>query len=74
MIYGVKMMFITQLNDAIIKRMLNAEMDFHLQDTPSGRIVGNSCNGHSKKKVSGSFGEIVTKRSTKLGMIDQAIL
>ena len=81
---------ITQLNKAILERILNAEMDFHLQNTPSGRVAGNSRNGHSKKKVSGTFGQIeletprdrqstfepqiVPKRSTKLGMIDQAIL
>ena len=81
---------ITQLNKAILERILNAEMDFHLDDSQSGRIAGNSRNGHGKKKVSGSFGEIeletprdrqstfepqiVPKRSTKLGMIDNAIL
>ena len=81
---------ITQLNKAILERILNAEMDFHLEDTQSGRIAGNSRNGYDKKKVSGSFGEIeietprdrqstfepqiIPKRSTKLGMIDNAIL
>lgn len=81
---------ITQLNKAILERILNAEMDFHLHNTPSGRATGNSRNGHGKKKVFGTFGEIeletprdrqstfepqiVPKRSTKLGMIDQAIL
>ena len=81
---------INQLNKAILERILNAEMDFHLQDTPSGRVAGNSRNGHGKKKVSGTFGpieletprarqstfepQIVPKRSTKLGMIDNAIL
>ena len=81
---------ITQLNKAIIERILNAEMDFHLDDTPEGRVAGNSRNGHGRKKVSGTFGEvelstprdrqgtfepqIVPKRSTKLGMIDNAIL
>ena len=81
---------ITQLNKAILERILNAEMDLHLQDTTSGRIAGNSRNGHVKKKVSGTFGEIeletprdrqstfephiIPKRSTKLAMIDNAIL
>ena len=81
---------LTQLNKAILERILNAEMDFHLEDTQSGRIAGNSRNGYGKKKVSGSFGQIeletprdrqgsfepqiVPKRSTKLGMIDNAIL
>ena len=81
---------ITQLNKAILERILNAEMDFHLQDTPAGRKAGNTRNGHGKKKVSGPFGEIelqtprdrqstfdpqiVPKRSTKLAMIDNAIL
>ena len=49
---------ITQLNKAIIERILNAEMDFHLDDPNLGRIAGNSRNGHGKKKVSGNFGEI----------------
>ena len=65
-------------------------MDFHLENTQSGRIAGNNRNGHGKKKVSGSFGkieletpwdrqstfepQIIPKRSTKLGMIDNAIL
>ena len=49
---------ITQLNKAILERILNAEMDFHLDDSQSGRIAGNSRNGHGKKKVSGNFGEI----------------
>ena len=81
---------ITQLNKAILERILNAEMDFHLQDTSAGRKAGNTRNGHGKKKVSGPFGEIelqtprdrqstfdpqiVPKRSTKLAMIDNAIL
>ena len=59
-------------------------------DTPSGHVAGNSRNGHGKKKVSGTFDpieletprdrqstfepQIVPKRSTKLGMIDNAIL
>ena len=35
---------ITQLNKAILERILNAEMDFHLEDSQSGRIAGNSRN------------------------------
>ena len=76
---------ITQLNKAILERILNAEVDFHLHDTDAGRTSGNTRNGHSKKKVSGTFGkieletprdrqstfepQIVPKLSTKLGMI-----
>ena len=70
--------------------MLNAEMDFHLQDEHLGRNKGNSRNGHSRKTVRGSFGEIeletprdrqstfepqiVPKRTTRLGKLDNAIL
>ena len=49
---------ISQLNKSTLEHILNAEMNFHLQYTPSGRIAGNGRNGHSKKKISGSFGEI----------------
>ena len=81
---------ITQLNKALLERMLNAEMDFHLQDEHLGRNKGNSRNGHSRKTVRGSFGEIeletprdrqstfepqiVPKRTTRLGKLDNAIL
>ena len=81
---------ITRLNKALLERMLNAEMDFHLQDEHLGRNKGNSRNGHSRKTVRGSFGEIeletprdrqstfepqiVPKRTTRLGKLDNAIL
>lgn len=81
---------ITQLNKALLERMLQSEMDFHLQDELLGRSKGNSRNGHSKKKVCGSFGEIeistprdrhstfepqiVPKRATRLDNLDNTIL
>ena len=36
---------ITQLNKALLERILNAEMDFHLNSTDEGRTIGNSRNG-----------------------------
>ena len=50
--------FITQLNKAILELILNAEMDFHLEDSPSGGIAGSNRNRHGKKKLSGTFVEI----------------
>ena len=49
---------IIQLNKAILERILNAKMDFHLEDPKLGRIAKNNRTGHGKKKVSGNFGEI----------------
>ena len=31
---------ITKVNKAILERILNAELGFHLEDTQSGRIAG----------------------------------
>ena len=42
---------ITQINKALLERILNAEMDFHLNDTNEGRAVGNSRNGYGKKTL-----------------------
>ena len=41
----------TQINKALLERILNAEMDFHLNDTVAGRIAGNSRNGYGKKTL-----------------------
>lgn len=84
--YGV----ITQLNKAILERILNTEMDFHLNNTENGRANGNSRNGHGKKNVRGTWGEfelitprdrqstfepkIVPKRTTRLDNLNDAIL
>ena len=81
---------ITKLSKALIERMLNAEMEFHLENNDDGRAAGNTRNGHGKKKVQGKFGhielvtprdrlstfepQIVPKRSTKLAMLEEAIL
>lgn len=40
---------ITQINKALLERILNAEMEFHLNDTDVGRVAGNSRNGYGKK-------------------------
>ena len=32
---------ITQINKALLERILNAEMDFHLDSTEAGRSAGN---------------------------------
>ena len=81
---------ITKLSKALIERMLNAEMEFHLENNEDGRAAGNFRNGHGKKNVQGKFGhielvtprerlstfepQIVPKRSTKLAMLEDAIL
>ena len=39
---------ITQINKALLERILNAEMDFHLDYTEAGRSAGNSRNGYGK--------------------------
>ena len=55
---------ITQMNKAILERILNVEMDFHqLKDPNLRRIAGNSRKGHCKKKVSGNFDEIEIQTS-----------
>ena len=81
---------ITKLNKAILERILQSEMEFHLQDELLGRSKGNSRNGNTNKKVRGSFGEfelstprdrhstfepqIVPKRATRLDNLDNTIL
>ena len=81
---------ITQLNKALLERILNAEMDFHLENTNEGRSAGNSRNGYGKKTLKSNLGsielstprdrhstfepQIIPKRSTKTPMLEQAIL
>ena len=81
---------ITQLNKALLERILNAEMDFHLNNTNEGRSAGNSRNGYGKKTLKSNLGsielstprdrhstfepQIIPKRSTKTSMLEQAIL
>ena len=81
---------ITQLNNALLERILNAEMDFHLENTNEGRSAGNSRNGYGKKTLKSNLGsielstprdrhstfepQIIPKRSTKTPMLEQAIL
>ena len=57
---------ITQLNKALLERILNAEMDFHLLDTDVGRRAGNTRNGYGRKTLKTNFGtlEIATPRDT----------
>ena len=40
---------ITQINKALLERILKAEMDFHLNNTNEGRAAGNSRNGYAGK-------------------------
>ena len=49
---------ITKLTKALIERMLNAEMEFHFNNSEEGRAVGNTRNGHGKKNVMGKFGQL----------------
>ncbi len=81
---------ITQLSKALIEKMLEAEMDHHLNDSTVGRKVGNSRNGHGKKTVKSNVGsieiatprdrhstfepQIIPKRTTRLENFDNAIL
>ena len=81
---------ITQLNKALLERILNAEMDFHLNYTDEGRVAGNSRNGYGKKTLKSNFGQlelstprdrhstfepqIIPKRSTKTAILEDAIL
>ena len=46
---------ITQLNKALLERILNAEMDFHLNYSDEGCVSGNSRNGYSNKILKGSY-------------------
>ena len=81
---------ITQLNKALLERILNAEMDFHLDNTHEGRATGNTRNGYGKKTLKSNFGhielstprdrhstfepQIIPKRSTKTAILEDAIL
>ena len=81
---------ITRLNKALLERILNAEMDFHLNNTNDGRANGNTRNGYGKKTLKSNFGhlelstprdrhstfepQIIPKRSTKTAMLEEAIL
>ena len=81
---------ITQINKALLERILNAEMDFHLDNTHEGRAVGNSRNGYGKKTLKSNFGsielstptdrhstfepQIIPKRATKSALLEEAIL
>ena len=81
---------ITQINKALLERILNSEMDFHLDNTHEGRVAGNSRNGYGKKTLKSNFGcielstprdrhgtfepQIIPKRSTKSAMLEEAIL
>ena len=81
---------ITQINKALIERILNAEMDFHLDNSHEGRAAGNSRNGYGKKTLKSNFGgfelstprdrhstfepQIIPKRSTKSALLEEAIL
>ena len=80
----------TQINKALLERILNAEMDFHLNNTDEGRSAGNTRNGYGKKTLKSNFGhlelstprdrhstfepQIIPKRSTKSAMLEEAIL
>ena len=59
----------TQINKALIKHILNAEMDFHLNYTDGGRVAGNSRNGYGKKTLKSNFGrlELSTPRKRPQG-------
>ena len=84
---------ISQLSKSLLERMLNAEMDYHLDDrynSVSGRASGNSRNGRTKKTVKSGLGnmeiftprdrqstfepQVIPKRSTRIGKIDDAII
>lgn len=52
---------IKQLTKRAIERIMEAELDYHLDDAnnpESGRETGNSRNGKGRKTVKGDFGEI----------------
>ena len=81
---------ITQINKALLERILNAEMDFHLDNTHEGRVAGNTRNGYGKKTLKNNLGnielstprdrhstfepQIIPKRSTKSALLEEAIL
>ncbi len=45
---------ITQINKALLERILKAEMDFHLNNTDEGRAAGNTRNGYGRKTLKDS--------------------
>ena len=50
-----------QMTKALLERAMNAELSTHLgfgKHDPGGYNSGNSCNGVTKKKLKGDFGEI----------------
>ena len=52
---------IKQLTKRAIERIMNAEMDYHLdseENTESGREAGNCRNGKGHKIIKGDFGEV----------------
>ncbi|MBR0278885.1 MAG: transposase [Synergistaceae bacterium] len=49
---------ITKLTKALIERMLNAEMEYHLENCEEGRAVCNTRNGDGKKNVTGKLGQL----------------
>ena len=81
---------ITQINKALLERILNSEMDFHLDNTHEGRVSGNTGNGYGKKTLKTNLGnielstprdrhstfepQIIPKRSTKSALLEEAIL
>ena len=49
---------ITQISKAPLERILNAEMDFHLNNTDEGRAAGNTRNGYGRKTLKSNFGHL----------------
>ncbi|MBR4195608.1 MAG: transposase [Synergistaceae bacterium] len=49
---------ITQISKALLERILNAEMDFHLNNTAEGRAAGNTRNGYGRKTLKSNFGHL----------------
>ena len=49
---------ITQINKALLERIPNAEMDFHLNNTDEGRAAGNCRNGYGRKTLKSNFGQL----------------
>ena len=49
---------ITQINKALLERILNAKMDFHLNNTDEGRTAGNTRNGYGRKTLKSNFGHL----------------
>src|ERR1700722_11627714 len=50
-----------QLTKALVERVMNAEMSYHLgydKHAAGGRGSGNNRNGTSRKKIQGDFGAI----------------